>query len=94
MTSTAAAGNLTGITGFFADLIASSGEVGVGMLTFVETVIPPVPSEVVLPLSGFLVQQGRLSFAGVLLAATIGSVVGAWTFLVRRAHRRRSGQAG
>lgn len=78
--ATAAAGDLTGITGFFADLIASLGEAGVGVLTFVETVIPPVPSEVVLPLAGYLVQQGRLSFAGVLLAATTGSLFGAWAF--------------
>ncbi len=73
-------GGLTGITGFFADLIASLGEVGVGLLTFVETVIPPVPSEVVLPLAGFLSQQGRLSLIGVLVASTAGSVVGALTF--------------
>lgn len=76
----AAAGDLTGISGFFANLIAALGEPGVGVLTFVETVIPPVPSEVVLPLAGYLVQQGRLSFAGVLLAATAGSLVGAWAF--------------
>ncbi|WP_380169006.1 DedA family protein [Jannaschia sp. R86511] len=78
-TSTAA-GDLTGITGFFADLIASMGEPGVGVLTFVETVIPPVPSELILPLAGFLAQQGRLSLVWVLLASTIGSVLGALTF--------------
>lgn len=71
---------LTGITGWFADLITSLGEVGVGLLTFVETVIPPVPSEVVLPLSGFLAQQGQLSLVWVLLASTLGSVAGAWVF--------------
>ena len=74
------ADGLTGITGFFADLIDASGEVGVGFLTLVETVVPPVPSEVVLPLSGFLAQQGRLALVWVLVAATVGSVLGAWIF--------------
>ncbi len=71
---------LTGVTGWFADLITALGAPGVGVLTFVETVIPPVPSEVVLPLSGFLAQQGQLSLVWVLVASTVGSVVGAWVF--------------
>ncbi len=36
----------------------------------------PVPSEVVLPLAGFLVDEGRFAFPLVLLVATAGSVVG------------------
>ncbi|WP_328291707.1 hypothetical protein OG218_02940 [Kineococcus sp. NBC_00420] len=50
-------------------------EVGVGFLTLVETLIPPAPSEVVLPLAGFPAQQGRLSLPLVLVTATTGSVV-------------------
>lgn len=79
-TATTGTAGLTGITGFFADLIDAAGEVGVGLLTLVETLIPPVPSEVVLPLAGFLAQQGRLSLSLVLVTATIGSVVGALVF--------------
>jgi membrane protein DedA with SNARE-associated domain len=71
---------LTGLTGLFADVIDALGEVGVGVLTLLETLIPPVPSEVVLPLSGFLAQQGRLPLVWVLIAATVGSVIGAWGF--------------
>jgi membrane protein DedA with SNARE-associated domain len=72
--------DLTGLTGFFADVIDALGEVGVGVLTLVETVIPPVPSELVLPLAGFLAEQGRLALLWVLIAATVGSVIGAWGF--------------
>ena len=43
---------LTGLSGVAADVIAAIGEVGVGLLTFVETVFPPIPSEIILPLSG------------------------------------------
>jgi len=78
--STAATTGLTGITGVFANLIDSVGEVGVGLLTLIETLIPPVPSEVVLPLAGFLAQQGRLTLVWVLVASTLGSVVGALVF--------------
>jgi membrane protein DedA with SNARE-associated domain len=72
--------DLTGLTGFFADTIDTLGEVGVGVLTLVETLIPPVPSELVLPLAGFLAEQGRLALLWVLIAATAGSVIGAWGF--------------
>jgi membrane protein DedA with SNARE-associated domain len=44
----------------------------------VESVVPPIPSEVVLPLAGSLVASGALSFLVAMLAATAGSVVGAW----------------
>jgi membrane protein DedA with SNARE-associated domain len=68
---------LTGISGWVLDVIAAAGEVGVGLLALVETVFPPVPSEVVLPLAGYLTERGRLGLAGVLVAATLGSVLGA-----------------
>lgn len=80
MTSTGAADGLTGLTGWLADLIAVAGEVGVGLLTFLETVIPPIPSEVVLPLAGFLAQTGQLSLVWVIVASTIGSAAGALVF--------------
>ena len=67
---------LTGFTGFAADVIVSIGEVGVGLLTFVETVIPPIPSEIVLSLAGYLSERGRMSFLGVIVAATVGGILG------------------
>ena len=39
---------------------------------------PPIPSEVVLPLAGFVAGRGDASTVGMIIAATIGSVVGAW----------------
>lgn len=38
---------------------------------------PPIPSEVVLPLAGFLAGQGQLSVVAVIVWATAGSVAGA-----------------
>lgn len=80
VTTSPAPAELGGVTGLFADVIAAVGSVGVGLLTLVETVIPPIPSEIVLPLAGFLAQQGELSLVGVVVAATLGSLVGAWFF--------------
>lgn len=68
---------LTGLSGFVADVIAAFGAWGVGLLTLLETVFPPIPSEVVLPLAGFLSQQGRMGLVSVLVASTAGSVAGA-----------------
>jgi membrane protein DedA with SNARE-associated domain len=59
------------------DLIDALGAVGVGLAVLLETVVPPIPSEVLLPLAGYLVQTGRESLLPVFLLATAGSVLGA-----------------
>ncbi len=53
------------------------GEIGVGLLIFLENLIPPVPSEVILPLAGFRASTGALNVWLVWPAATLGSVLGA-----------------
>ena len=44
---------------------------------FLENLFPPIPSELIMPLGGFLVQQGELRFIPVVLAGLVGTVVGA-----------------
>ena len=66
-----------GLVGWVLEVVEALGAAGVAALVLVETVVPPIPSEVVLPLAGFLVQQGRLSLVAVLLATTTASVLGA-----------------
>lgn len=68
---------LTGIVGFAAQAIDALGEWGVGLFTLAETVFPPIPSEVILPLAGFLTRQGSMSLALVFLTSTLGAYVGA-----------------
>lgn len=70
-------GELTGLVGVAADVIDALGEVGVGLLVLAENLFPPIPSELVLPLAGFLAAQGRLSLTLTIIAATAGSVLGA-----------------
>lgn len=59
------------------DILRDFGVAGLAALMVVESVFPPIPSEVVLPLAGYLVATGELSFPLVLAAATLGSLVGA-----------------
>ena len=65
-------GDLGGLTGWAAGVIDHLGEVGVGLLIALEVIIPPVPSEMVLALSGYLSGEGRVNAVLVVLAATVG----------------------
>ncbi len=68
---------LTGILGWAESVLTALGEWGVGLLVALETVFPPLPSEVILPLAGFLTTSGELNLLLVFVAATIGSYSGA-----------------
>ncbi len=59
------------------DVIQSFGYAGVALLMLAENLFPPIPSEVILPLTGFLVEQGSLVFILALIGATAGSLAGA-----------------
>ena len=69
---------LPDITDWATRVIDRLGYVGVAALVALENVVPPIPSEVVLPLAGFQANRGDFFFPLLLIAATIGSVVGAF----------------
>jgi len=69
-------GLLAGFAQWVVDVVYSSGYVGVGLLVAVGYLHLLVPTQLVLPLAGFLVGEGRFSFLLVLAASTIGGVVG------------------
>lgn len=69
--------DLGGLTGWVAGVIDSLGEAGVGLLVALENLVPPVPSELVLTMAGYLAGEGSMNVVLVVIAATIGSVVGA-----------------
>ncbi len=62
----------------FFSFISQFGYLAVFGLIFFENVFPPIPSELILPLSGFLVIQTSMELPLVIVSATIGSVVGAF----------------
>ena len=78
------------MSGWVGDVISSFGARGLAALMVLENLFPPIPSEVVLPLAGFLVGRGELGFAEALAASTLGSLVGA---LALYALRRWAGGA-
>jgi membrane protein DedA with SNARE-associated domain len=55
----------------------SAGYAGLVFLMFLENVFPPIPSELIMPLAGYMATQERLSIGGVIVAGTAGSVLGA-----------------
>src|ERR1700754_3657271 len=69
--------DLGGLTGWVAGVIDSLGTVGVGLLVALENLVPPIPSEIVLALAGYLAAEGQVNLVMVLIAATAGSVAGA-----------------
>jgi membrane protein DedA with SNARE-associated domain len=57
--------------------IDSLGYLGITLLMIIENVFPPIPSELIMPLAGFLTTQGEFLLLGVVIAGTAGSVLGA-----------------
>jgi membrane protein DedA with SNARE-associated domain len=57
-------------------VISKTGYVGIGILMTMESMIMPVPSEAVMPFAGFLWFEHKLSFWGIVLASTTGSIIG------------------
>ena len=58
-------------------IVDRMGSLGVGLLILLENLIPPIPSEGVLPLAGFRASTGALNVVAVWVWSTAGSVVGA-----------------
>ncbi|HIS38024.1 MAG TPA: DedA family protein [Candidatus Onthousia faecavium] len=59
------------------DIMNSYGYLGIFFLIMIENVFPPIPSELILTFGGFMVISSNMTIVGVIIAATLGSVVGA-----------------
>lgn len=65
------------MTKWIMDLISSTGYFGIILLMFVENVFPPIPSEYIMPLAGFMASKDIFTLTGIIVAGTVGSVLGA-----------------
>ncbi|UFP97022.1 DedA family protein [Gloeobacter morelensis MG652769] len=76
------------------EIVGSLGYLGIAGLMFLETIVPPIPSEAILPLAGFAVARGELHLAGVVAAGAAGALLGAlpWYYLGRRVGFGRLGK--
>jgi membrane protein DedA with SNARE-associated domain len=72
-------------------IIGRLGYVGVAGLTFLENVFPPIPSELVIPLAGYVAAQGDMRLMLVIAGASVGSLAGAvvWYWIGRSVGERR-----
>ncbi|MGV3614055.1 MAG: DedA family protein [Fimbriimonas sp.] len=64
------------MSSWIVDAVSSTGYFGIALLMFIENLIPPIPSEMIVPLGGYLASQGKLSLPLVIVAGTAGSVAG------------------
>ncbi|MGA0185795.1 MAG: DedA family protein [Ilumatobacteraceae bacterium] len=68
---------LSNLASWVQDVIESLGYTGVALLVIAENLFPPIPSEIVLPFAGFVARRGDGSVIVMVVASTIGSVIGA-----------------
>ena len=57
-------------------LIEQSGYLGIGFLMFLETLFPPIPSEVIMPVAGVAAAKGELDFGLTVASGTAGAMLG------------------
>jgi membrane protein DedA with SNARE-associated domain len=71
------------MTEWVTQTMTSLGYLGIGLLMFLENLFPPIPSELIMPLAGFTVAQGKMAFVPALAAGVIGTMLGAlpWYYL-------------
>jgi len=69
---------LAPITTFILAVISAWGYAGVAACMTIESACIPLPSEIIMPFSGYLVTTGRFTLWGVALAGAVGNVLGSW----------------
>jgi membrane protein DedA with SNARE-associated domain len=66
-----------GLFDWLTDVIADGGYLGIVFLMLAENLFPPIPSELIMPLAGFVAAQGEFNVVLVVLAGSLGSMLGA-----------------
>ncbi len=74
------------IVKWYFPLVLEYGYPGIAGMMALESTVVPIPSEVIIPPAAWWASQGKLSAIGVILAGTIGSVVGAWLMYLASRH--------
>jgi membrane protein DedA with SNARE-associated domain len=71
------------MTEWITNTMNSLGYVGIALLMFLENLFPPIPSELIMPLAGFTISQGKMQLIPAIAAGVIGTILGAfpWYYL-------------
>src|ERR1041385_6101766 len=67
---------ITILSGFIVATISRMGYLGVVLLMAIESACIPLPSEIIMPFSGYLVSRGEMNLWGVGIAGAVGCVLG------------------
>ena len=67
---------ITEISRFIVSMISTFGYTGIFLTMAIESACIPLPSEIIMPFSGYLVTTGQFTMLGVTLAGAIGNVAG------------------
>ena len=59
------------------EIMNNYGYLGICLLILIENIFPPIPSELILTFGGFMTTNSNITVIGVIIAATIGSLLGA-----------------
>ena len=62
---------------FIIEIMNQYGSIGIALLIAIENIFPPIPSEVILTFGGFMTTYSKISMFDVIVASTIGSLIGA-----------------
>ncbi|HOL17928.1 MAG TPA: DedA family protein, partial [Bacillota bacterium] len=62
---------------FIIETISQYGYIGIFLLITIENIFPPIPSEIILLFGGFMTTFSRMNVWGVIISATMGSLLGA-----------------
>jgi membrane protein DedA with SNARE-associated domain len=65
------------LTEWILSIMEQLGYLGIALLMFLDNVIPPIPSEIIMPSAGYAASQGQLLLSGVIIAGCIGSLTAA-----------------
>ncbi|MEE1295814.1 MAG: DedA family protein [Bifidobacterium sp.] len=76
--ATGSDGLIGSMTAWLVTLMEHVGGIGVALAIALESIFPPIPSEIILPLAGFTAARGTMSLFEAVLWATMGSLLGAW----------------
>ena len=73
------------------EVVGKLGYAGVFLLTLLENIFPPIPSELIMPLAGYHAAQGKFGLIGAIVAGSAGSVAGTmiWYWIGHRVGERR-----
>ena len=73
------------------NVVRTLGYPGIALLTLLENIVPPIPSELIMPLAGFITTRGQMSFVLAVAAGSLGSLLGAigWYVVGRKVGENR-----